>query len=331
MQAVVLHQFGEPAEVLQIETQAVPDPSPGEVRVRMLASPVNPSDLMMIRGQYGILPELPASPGFEGVGIVEASGGGLLGRFLTGKRVAVLNSATGNWREQTTIPAKQAIPMGKELTLEQAAMFFVNPATAYIMTRQVLCVPPGEWLLQTAAGSALGRMVIRLGKRFGFRTLNVVRRAEQIDELKSIGGDAVIAAAPEELPAAVAAIASGGVRYAIDPVGGSLGSAVVQTLAPGGRMLLFGTLSGEPISFSPRDLMTPGAEISGFWLSNYMQSLKLLGKLKLVKQVGKLIREGTLTANVGAKFPLDQIGDAVTAAEQPARNGKVLLTIGTEM
>ncbi len=329
MQAVVLNQFGEPAQVLHVETQPVPDPPSGHVRVRMLASPVNPSDLMMVRGQYGILPDLPASPGFEGVGIVEASGGGLLGKFLIGKRVAVLNGATGNWREQTTVPAKQAVPLGKDLSIEQAAMFFVNPATAYIMTRQVLQVPAGEWLLQTAAGSALGKMVIRLGKRFGFRTLNVVRRQEQADELKKLGGDAAIAVTPEELPAAVADITGGqGVRYAIDPVGGPLGSAVVQTLAPGGRMLLFGTLSGEPLAFSPRDIMTPGATISGFWLTNHMQSLKLIGKLKLVKQVSKLLREGILTAEVGATFPLEKISEAVSAAEQPARAGKILLSIG---
>ncbi|QDT50137.1 Alcohol dehydrogenase [Symmachiella dynata] len=328
MQAVVLNQFGEPADVLRIESRDQPVPASGHVRVRMLASPINPSDLMMIRGQYGILPELPATPGFEGVGIVEASGGGLLGKFLVGKRVAVLNGTTGNWQQQTTVPAKQAVPLGKELSVEQAAMFFVNPATAYVMTRQVLKVPRGAWLLQTAAGSALGKMVIRLGRKYGFRTLNVVRREEQVAELKSLGGDAVIAASPAELPAAVAEITSGqGVPYAIDPVGGPLGTAVVQSLGKGGRMLVFGTLSGEPLSFSPRDIMTPDANIAGFWLSNHMNLLNLIGKLKLVKMVKTLLRDGTLTADVGETFPLDKVCDAVQAAEQSGRAGKVLLSI----
>lgn len=329
MQAVVFSEFGEPAQVLRAESQSVPEPGPGEVRVRMLASPVNPSDLMMVRGQYGILPELPASPGFEGVGVVDASGGGLLGKLIVGKRVAVLNGVTGNWREYTTVPAKQAVPVGDKIPVEQAAMFFVNPAAAYIMTRQVLKVPAGQWLLQTAAGSALGKMVIRLGKQYGFRTLNIVRRPEQIDELKALGADAVIAATPDELPAAVAGITRGaGVSCAIDPVGGPLGSAVVNCLAPGGRLLVFGTLSNEPLSLSPRDLMTPGTSISGFWLSNWMNSLNLIGKLKLVKTVGKLVRAGVLSADVAKTFPLDQITEAVQAAEQPGRSGKVLLSIG---
>lgn len=329
MQAVVFDRFGEPAEVLRTEDRTPPEPPAGQVRVRMLASPVNPSDLMMIRGQYGILPELPATPGFEGVGIVESSGGGLLGKFLIGKRVAVLNSTNGNWQEQTVVPAKQAVPLGKELTVEQAAMFFVNPATAYVMTRQVLKVPRGAWLLQTAAGSALGRMVIRLGRQFGFRTLNVVRRHEQIAELKALGADAVLDAGPDELPAAVAELTGGaGIRYAIDPVGGPIGSAVVRSLAQGGRMLVYGTLSNEPLSFSPRDLMTPDASISGFWLANHMNSLNLIGKIKLVKTVGKLLRDGVLTASVEETFPLAEVQAAVQAAEQPGRSGKILLSIG---
>ncbi len=192
MRAIVFEEFGEPAEVLRIKEVPLPVPKPGEVRVRMLASPINPSDLMTVRGTYGKRPTLPATPGYEGVGIVEASGGGLLGKFLLGKRVAVMNRQTGNWADYAVIPAKQAIPLSSQLPLEQAAMFFVNPATAYVMTREVLQVPKGGWLLQTAAGSALGRMVIRLGKHFGFTTINIVRRPEQVDELKSLGADEVL-------------------------------------------------------------------------------------------------------------------------------------------
>src|SRR5687767_2505817 len=111
MRAVVFERFGEPAEVLQVRDVPVPEPGRGEVRVRMLASPVNPSDLLEVRGRYSAAPNLPAIPGHEGVGIVESAGGGLLGRFLVGKRVCVLNRKTGNWCEQTVIPARQAIPL----------------------------------------------------------------------------------------------------------------------------------------------------------------------------------------------------------------------------
>src|SRR5205823_1367664 len=151
MKAVVLREFGEPERVLEVAEVPAPAPGRGEVRVRMLASPVNPSDLLMVRGEYGRRPSLPATPGFEGAGVVE-EGSGLLAWRVKGRRVAVLNAAGGNWAEQVVIPARQAVPVPDDISDEQAASFFVNPASALVMTRYVLRVPAGAWLLQTAAG-----------------------------------------------------------------------------------------------------------------------------------------------------------------------------------
>src|SRR3954464_14131172 len=189
MKAVVFDRFGEPNEVLSVREVPTPEPGPGQVRVRMVASPVNPSDLLVVRGRYGVLPQLPSTPGFEGVGIVDKAGPGLLGWFAKGKRVTVINGAGGNWAEYAVIPAKQARPVPSDLPDEQVASFFVNPATVLAMVRHVLKVPKGAWLLQSAAGSTLGKMIIKLGKVDGFKTLNVVRRREAIDELKALGGD----------------------------------------------------------------------------------------------------------------------------------------------
>src|SRR5712691_4345367 len=99
MKAIVFEHCGDPEDVLQVREVPIPRPGPGQVRVRMLASPINPSDLLYIRGQYGKPPPLPATPGFEGVGVVEESGGGILAKRVMGKRVAVLNRGTGNWQE----------------------------------------------------------------------------------------------------------------------------------------------------------------------------------------------------------------------------------------
>jgi len=332
MRSLVFHEFGEPAEVLHLEDSPEPTAKAGEVVVRMLATPVNPSDLMTVRGIYGKLPTLPATPGFEGVGIVE-SGNGAYAKFLQGKRVAVLNGTTGNWRDKTLISAKQAVPLAKDLSVEQAAMFFINPATAYIMMRQVLAIPAGEWLLQSAAASALGRMVIRLGQLFGFKTISVVRREEQADELRQLGTNAAIVFDPEKdaadkLHEMVKTLTNDqGVRFAIDPVGGATASAMVDCLASEARMLLFGTLCDQPIAFSPRSIMTAGASIEGFWLSRWMQQQKLFGKIRLMKQIAKLIQQGTLASEVAESYPLEQYAEAVLASEKPGRSGKVLLRI----
>jgi len=328
MRAIVFEEFGEPAAVLRVADRPIPSPGPGEVLVRMSAAPINPSDLMNVRGMYARRPELPATPGFEGAGVVESAGPGMFGKFLVGRRVAPLNSRTGSWGEYAVVSARQAIPLSNRLPLDQAAMFFVNPATAYIMTRRILAVPRNEWLLQTAAGSALGRMIIRLGKRFGFRTLNIVRRQEQAAELMALGGDIVIAASARDLREKVQHATKGsGVRFAVDPVAGETGSAVVSCLSPGGRLLLYGSLSGQNLSISPRELIAAAPTIEGFWLGNWMNRQGLVGKLRLVRALTKLILEGVLASEVAVSFSLDSIGEAVTAAERVGRTGKILLKI----
>lgn len=328
MKAVVCDRWGDPEEVLQVCDVPELVPGRGQVRVRMLASPINPSDLLMVRGQYGRSPPLPATPGFEGVGVVEA-GSGLLARRVMGKRVAVLNSTgSGNWQEKVVIPARQAVPVPKELTDEQAATFFVNPASALVMTRYVLRVPRGAWLLQTAAGSALGRMVIRLGRLHGFRTLNVVRRREQVEELLAAGGTAVVATDHESLAERVHTLTEGqGVPYAIDAVGGATGTAVVGTLARAGRLLVYGSLSGEPLTLDPRILLVGQKRVEGFWLSEWVRDQGVLTMLRLFWRIGRLMREGVLGSDIGATFPLTAIREAVRQAAAPGHRGKVLLRI----
>jgi NADPH:quinone reductase-like Zn-dependent oxidoreductase len=328
MKAIVCDRWGDPEKVLQVCEAPEPVPGRGEVRVRMIASPINPSDLLMVRGQYGRQPPLPATPGFEGVGIVE-SGSGLLARRVMGLRVAVLNSGSGNWKEHVVIPARQAVPVPKELSDEQAATFFVNPATALLLTRYVLQVPAGAWLLQTAAASTLGRMIIRLGQHFGFHTLNVLRRREQAEELLQLGGTAAVATNDESIAERVAALTGGeGVCYAIDAVGGATGSEVVRALSRGGRLIVYGTLAGEPLSVDPRTLMVGQKRIEGFWLSEWVRAQKPWTMLWLFRQIGKLMREGVLVSEVGKSFALTDIHAAVRQASLSGRQGKVLLRMG---
>jgi NADPH:quinone reductase-like Zn-dependent oxidoreductase len=298
----------------------------------MVASPVNPSELSFIRGNYGRLPTLPAVPGFEGVGKVDTIGPGWLAKLRglrPGKRVAVLNGGGGNWQESVVLPARQLVPLPDDLADEQAALFFVNPATALALTRYVLRVPPAAWLLQTAAASTLGRMVIRLGQHFGFRTINVVRRPEQAEELRRAGADAVICTADESIPARVHDLTQGaGVRFALDAVGGATATAVVQALAPGGRLLVYGTLSGEPLTLDSRTLMVGGKSIQGFWLSEWVARQRMLTMLGLFRTIRNLLRAGVLTSEVGRVFGLSEVRQAVVEAAQAGRKGKVLLRMG---
>ncbi len=335
MKAIQFEQTGEPSAVLKAVDIDRPVPKLGEVLVRMLAAPVNPSDLMFVRGRYTIPAQCPTTPGFEGVGVVEASGGGLRGRLFMNRRVVVLNRRGGNWADYAVVPSAEVIPISSGLSVEQAATFFVNPATAWVMTREVLRVPPGQWLVQTAAGSALGRMIIRLGKETGFRTFNIVRREAQAEELRRLGADHVevfdeAKDTAEALDASIRktiGVTGAGASYAIDAVGGATGSAVVQSLGQKGRMLAYGTLSNAPLAFSPRVLMTTSSSVEGFWLGSFMASVSLPFKLRLVSRLTKLIQSGVLSTEIAQIKTLDQISDAVKAAEDSSVQGKVLLRI----
>ena len=221
------------------------------------------------------------------------------------------------------------MPVPADLPNEQVAAFFVNPATALVMVQDVLKIPRGGWLLQTAAGSALGRMLIRLGKHLGFHTINVVRRSETAKELVALGGDVVIDTSRESLVQRVRELTkSEGVRYAIDAVGGRTASEVVQCLGANGHMLVYGTLAMEPMQFDQRLLIAGSKKLEGFWLSEWARRQNPLTMLRLFRRIAGLIRAGVLATDIGATYPLEQVAEAVRKASEPGRSGKVLLKLG---
>jgi NADPH2:quinone reductase len=329
MKVIRFEQFGKPSEVLKLAEGPIPEPGKGEVRVRMIASPINPSDMLTVRGLYGVRPELPFVPGYEGVGVVARAGPGLIGKAMVGRRVAVLNQSGGNWAEYVTIPALRVVPVASDLPDEQVASFFVNPASVLAMVRHILKVPRGGWLLQSAAGSTLGRMIIKLGRHDGFRTINVVRRREAIDELKALGADAVISSTDGPIDQQVRAIVGGeGVLYAVDPVGGDTGTGVFDSLATGGRMLVYGTLSQAPLRIDPRQMIAGKRVVEGFYLGHWAASRNKVAMVLLFREIADLIRKGVLATEPGREFPLTAIGEAAREAEVVGRRGKVLLRIG---
>src|SRR5258707_599547 len=128
MKAIRFAQYGEPAKVLRVQECPLPEPGKGEVRVRILASPVNPSDLLFVRGHYaGVQPHFPSPVGFEGVGMVDALGPQVQ-RPVPGQRVVVRNEKGGNWADYAVVPAQDLLAVPDDLPDEQVACFFVNPA-----------------------------------------------------------------------------------------------------------------------------------------------------------------------------------------------------------
>ena len=328
MRALVFDRFGPPAEVLQLRDLPTPSPAPGQALVRMKLVPINPSDLLTVGGKYGRLPGLPATPGFEGFGVVEKASGlfATVRGLKPGRRVAVLNGAGGNWAEQVAVPVRQLVPVPDDLADEQVATFFVNPATVLAMVNRILRVPAGSWLLQTAAASALGRMIVKLGRHQGFRTINLVRSPDSVEMLKRLGADAVIVTSTEPVRARIDELTLGKkAACALDCVGGEMGRHAVEALAPGGRLLVYGTLSGDPIALDPRVLMTGRKSIEGFWLSDWIGTQRPLAMLGLFREITRLLRAGVLTSAIDATYAIDAFGSAIEHANRPGRTGKVLL------
>jgi NADPH:quinone reductase-like Zn-dependent oxidoreductase len=349
MRALIIEKHGEPAEVLKLVDLPVPQPGPGEVRVRMRLSPVNPSDFNTIRGGYlkslermiwnrgepqmffdpgrtrPLVPP-PVSPGADGMGVVEAAGGGWMARRLVGKRVIVPGARSGNWREQVVVPAMQALPVPAGVSDEQAAMFLVNPMTAWAMVTRVLGVPRGAWLLQSGGASQLARMVTRLGRARGFRTISIVRRADAVDELLALGADAVVDAGREDIVERVAAMTGKrGVEFALDCIGGDTLAAMVRCFTPRAHLLCYGSLAADTLGFPVRDLMTPGARIEGFLLPQWIAGQSNIGRLIAVRSVGRLIAAGVLSSGVGQIYAMQDYRAALAEAQRPGRGGKAML------
>ncbi|MDT5268710.1 MAG: hypothetical protein QOH49_896 [Acidobacteriota bacterium] len=324
MQSVRFHEFGNPAEVLRVEEVERPVPGAGQVLVRMRARPINPSDVLTVRGLYGSLPVPPATPGLEGMGEVAELGEGVT-HLRVGQRVIPLGVA-GTWQEFVVASAAQLIPVPDSVNDQTAAQFVVNPLTAWIMTVEELDLQPGEWLLQTAAGSTLGRVVLQIAKQHGFRTINVVRRREQAEELKALGADEVICTDEEDIPARVREITGReGLHKAIDAVGGATGGSVVSALGRGGVMLVYGLLSGQPMPIDGGRMIFTSSTVRGFWLGDWMRTAPPERQHAVTTEMLRSMSSNEIVPPVEAEYTLAEVLAAVAHSERPGRSGKVLL------
>jgi NADPH:quinone reductase-like Zn-dependent oxidoreductase len=329
MKAVQLLGYGEPAKVLAVRDVPLPEPARGEVRVRIAMAPVNPSDLLFVRGVYAGVqpPRFPTSVGFEAAGVVDALGPNVQG-LAPGQRVHVRNNQGGNWAQYAVVPEDLLFPVPDDVPDEQVACMLINPGTTILMLRHVLAVPRGEWLLQTASTSELGRMMIRLAKHDGIRTISVVRRREAVAELQRLGADAVVVSTDGPIDEQVRKIVGPqGVRYAVDPVVGEMGTQVFQSLGDDGRMLVYGSLTREPIRVGadPRYILAGRRILEVFWLGYWLTKLDGAARRGLFEEIITLIRQGILESSIGRRYSLDEVGGAVAQSETKARSGKVLL------
>ncbi|RKT52816.1 zinc-dependent alcohol dehydrogenase family protein [Saccharothrix australiensis] len=321
MRCVVITRHGRPADVATPAERPRPRPGPGEVLVRLRARPVNPSDELFIEGRYGRRPTLPAVPGFEGAGVVAASDSA---EHPVGQRVAV--AAAGTWQEYVAVPAADVVPVPDRLPDAVACQLTVNPLTALLLVRE-LALRGGDWLLITAAGAALSRMVLHLARRDGVRCACVVRDGRHADRLTLAGADVVVDSAAADLVERVRAATGGaGVHAVLDAVGGEVGSAALRCLRDGGQAVVLGMLDGGPVHVTPHRLVFDEVAVRGFWLPRHLARQPAAVRAELVERAVALLGVPAFAPRVAAAYDLADVREALDHVRRAGRAGKVILT-----
>ncbi|MEI6492802.1 MAG: 2-enoyl thioester reductase domain-containing protein [Verrucomicrobiota bacterium] len=322
--AARLHQFGPPADSLATADIVLPPPGPEEVLLDMLAAPINPADLNVIEGTYGDLPQLPATIGNEGVARVAVTGLGVTG-LKPGQ--LVLPMTFGTWCRQMLVPAGNVIPLPDGLDVFQAAMLTVNPATAWRLMHDFVKLEAGDWIVQNAANSGVGRSVIQLARALGWKTLSVVRRAELVEELQASGGTVVVTEECDLRKELKTLCGGARPKLALNAVGGPSALNIANALAPGGTMVTFGAMSKQPLKIPNGLLIFKGLNFTGFWLNRWRKTAGHAALHETYSALASHLKKGTLFTPVHETFPLTRIVEAVDAAGKDQRSGKVLLDL----
>lgn len=324
MKAIEFATHGVPHEVCRcVEVPDVGAPGPGEVVVAIEASAINPADLLIVEGRYPGPASLPARLGIEGVGKVIALGAGVE-TLAVGDRVVSLERA--NWAERVRIPAGRAVRMPEGVDPLLLAQLKANPPSAMLMLRNYVDLQPGDWVVQNAANSGVGRHVIRLARAAGIRTINVVRRAEAASGLTEIGGDVVLVDG-DDLGARVRAATGGaGARLALDAVCGDATRRLADGLRDGGVVVTYGFLSGEPCTITPHQLILHDIALKGFWMVKAGGGMSPAELHAMYRDLAGRFADGTLLGPVEASYGLDDIATAVEKSWRFRRDGKIVLT-----
>jgi len=326
MRAVELRAYEGSADALATVDKPVPKPGAGQVLVRIKSSPINPSDLSFLRGAYGIRKSLPVVPGFEASGTVVASGGGVWANHIVGRRVACAAPADGDgtWAEYMVADAGFCIPLMKSTDFEQASMMIVNPFTAWALLA-IATESRARAVVQTVAASALGHMVIRLAAARGMEVVNVVRRREQVELLKSKGAREVLDSSESDFDKRLKeACKRVHATVAFDAVAGNLTGRVLHAMPTGSECLVYGGLSMEGCLLDPRSLIFERKRLRGFWLSDWMRRASALKKFSASRSIQKLLKNEFKT-EIRARLPLEQAAEGVRAYEREMTGGKILL------
>ena len=320
--AAVYETHGNPADVLQVESRPWPTPAADEAVVKMRAAPINPADLNQIEGKYPVRFPLPATPGFEGAGIVAELDADVKG--LTGGELVILPHNVGTWRDAVAVKAEELIVVPEGIEPAQAAMLKINPLTAWRLLHDYVDLQKDDWLIQNAANSAAGRDVIQIAHQLGYKTVNIVRRAELVDELRAEGGDVVLVDGDKLREEVKSATGGASIRLGLNSVGGDSALRLANCLAPGGTLVSFGAMSLQPLKIPTGLLIFKDLRFRGIWINKWYDNASTSERMEAFRPLFDMARRGLLKTKVEKAYPLSEVKAAVAHAAQGKRNGKII-------
>ena len=324
MKQVLIEAYGTPWEVARCtEVAGVGAPAADEVVFDVLAFPINPADMGFCRGSYRLRPPLPATPGAECVGRATAVGASVK-HVKTGD--LVINLQRENWTQQRKVKGEDAIPLPAGIDLRQAAMVRINPPTAHLLLSDFVDLKGGDWVIQNAANSAVGRLLIVLAHQRGLRTVNVVRRAELAAELEQLGADLVLVDGDDLAERVARETGSAPIKLGVEAIGGAATGRIVECVASDGTVVHYGSMSGENPNVGRTNFIYRGVKLTGFMLGRFLAKRSAEKIRAIYADLGEQVKAGKLYAPVDTIYPIDKIKDALAHADKGGRNGKILVS-----
>ena len=322
MNAAIFRSFGEPQDVIAVEQIDIPEVGADEVLVKTTMTSIHNHDLILIRGEYGIKPRLPAIGGSEAVGIIAAVGGAVSG-LTTGTRVAV-GGTSQTWAEYFVVKAALAARVPEGMDDATAAQVISMPLSSILALDQ-FNTRKGDWIVVNAANGAVGKVIAAAGRARGINIALLVRREAARADLEKLGfGNIFVTEERAWQDALRRAIGTARVAGGIDMIGGEATGEIASFISENGLLLGFGAISNQPFMVDITDLIYKQITMRGYW------SLKAFEKLRpdqveaLVTEVFMLVTTGQLVLPVDQIFPLARSTEAM-AASAASRAGKILI------
>jgi NADPH2:quinone reductase len=322
MQQIAIRGGAGPAEALYPEDVAMPEPGPGDVRIRVAAAGVNRPDLVQREGRYPPPPGASPVLGLEVAGHIDAVGPGV-SRWAQGQAVCALLSG-GGYAEAVVAPEGQVLPVPDGLSLIEAAALPETVFTVYANVFADAGLKAGETCLIHGANSGIGVTAIQMARAAGARVIATVRGADKVEALKALGADLVIDTTQDDFVAQARDF--GGVDVILDMLGGEVTGKNLETLKSGGRLVQIAFLTGARVSVDLSRIMLKRLRLSGSTLRSRPVEEKAALARAIESTVWPWVRDGRVRPVIARTYPLSAASEAHKHLEQGGHLGKIVLT-----